>query len=59
MFFFPHRFKYENDRIVDVASLDANSQLKYQVYANGKSESDFSTKGIWTQLLEREVCQIF
>ncbi|CAA6660220.1 unnamed protein product [Spirodela intermedia] len=49
------RFKYENDRIVDVASLDASSHLEYQVYANGKSESDFSSKGIWSQLLEREL----
>ncbi|XP_078434794.1 HAUS augmin-like complex subunit isoform X2 [Wolffia australiana] len=48
------RFKYEDDRIVDVTSPDSSSQLKYQVYGSGKLESDFSTKGIWNQLLDKE-----
>ncbi|KAJ0987021.1 hypothetical protein J5N97_005377 [Dioscorea zingiberensis] len=49
------RYKYENDRVTDAdASPDSSSPLPYQVYGNGKTGTDLSTKGTYNQLLERQ-----
>ncbi|MQM02680.1 hypothetical protein Taro_035449, partial [Colocasia esculenta] len=45
-------------RIVDATSPDASSHLQYQVYGNGKAGTDFSTKGMWNQLLERQKAHV-
>ncbi|KAF0915528.1 hypothetical protein E2562_036681 [Oryza meyeriana var. granulata] len=48
------RYKYENEQVIDAASTDASSPLPYQVYGNGKSGSELSTRGTYDQLLERQ-----
>jgi hypothetical protein len=49
------RYKYENEQVIDAASTDASSPLPYQVYGNGKTGSQLSTRGTYDQLLERQV----
>jgi hypothetical protein len=49
------RYKYENEQVIDAASTDASSPLPYQVYGNGKTGSELSTRGTYDQLLERQV----
>ncbi|KAF8688326.1 hypothetical protein HU200_042287 [Digitaria exilis] len=48
------RYKYENEQVIDAASTDASSPLPYQVYGNGKTGSQLSTRGTYDQLLERQ-----
>uniref|UniRef100_A0A0D3H6D2 AUGMIN subunit 5 n=1 Tax=Oryza barthii TaxID=65489 RepID=A0A0D3H6D2_9ORYZ len=48
------RYKYENEQVIDAASTDASSPLPYQVYGNGKTGSELSTRGTYDQLLERQ-----
>ncbi|KAL5205975.1 hypothetical protein ABZP36_034184 [Zizania latifolia] len=48
------RYKYENEQVIDAASTDASSPLPYQVYGNGKTGSEISTRGTYDQLLERQ-----
>ncbi|KAJ0987049.1 hypothetical protein J5N97_005405 [Dioscorea zingiberensis] len=53
------RYKYENDRVTDAdASPDSSSPLPYQVYGNGKTGTDLSTKGTYNQLLERQKAHV-
>ena len=49
------RYKYENNRVVDVSSPDVSSPLHYQLYGNGKIGVDVPSKGTQNQLLERQV----
>jgi hypothetical protein len=49
------RYKYENEQVIDAASTDASSPLPYQVYGNGNTGSQLSTRGTYDQLLERQV----
>ncbi|KAL5986693.1 hypothetical protein ACLOJK_015026 [Asimina triloba] len=51
------RYKYENNRVTDVASPDISSNLPYHVYGNGKIGMHASTKGTHDQLLERQFQQ--
>ncbi|CAN6702332.1 unnamed protein product [Malus baccata var. baccata] len=46
------RYKYENNRVMDVSSPDVSSPLHYQLYGNGKIGVDAPSRG--TQLLERQ-----
>ncbi|KAM2143755.1 hypothetical protein ACFX1R_047514 [Malus domestica] len=46
------RYKYENNRVMDVSSPDVSSPLHYQLYGNGKIRADAPSRG--TQLLERQ-----
>ncbi|TQE00222.1 hypothetical protein C1H46_014140 [Malus baccata] len=46
------RYKYENNRVMDVSSPDVSSPLHYQLYGNGKIGADAPSRG--TQLLERQ-----
>ncbi|KAG8056641.1 hypothetical protein GUJ93_ZPchr0002g26482 [Zizania palustris] len=48
------RYKYENEQVIDAASTDASSPLPYQVYGNGKTGSEISSRGTYDQLLERQ-----
>ncbi|KAJ3677458.1 hypothetical protein LUZ60_003182 [Juncus effusus] len=52
------RYKYENDQVIDAATTDASSPLPYQVYGNGKSGSELSTRGTFDQLLERQKAHV-
>ncbi|XP_050380950.1 AUGMIN subunit 5 [Argentina anserina] len=50
------RYKYENNRVVDVSSPDVSSPLHYQLYGNGKIGVDAPSRG--TQLLERQKAHV-
>lgn len=52
------RYKYENNRVMDVSSPDANSALNYQFYGNGKIGVDVSSRGTQNQLLERQKAHV-
>ncbi|KAI6700436.1 hypothetical protein NL676_014760 [Syzygium grande] len=52
------RYKYENNRVMDVSSPDANSPLNYQFYGNGKIGVDASSRGTQNQLLERQKAHV-
>ncbi|XP_030547911.1 AUGMIN subunit 5 [Rhodamnia argentea] len=52
------RYKYENNRVMDVSSPDANSPLNYQFYGNGKIGVDGSSRGTQNQLLERQKAHV-
>ncbi|KAI4389002.1 hypothetical protein MLD38_001273 [Melastoma candidum] len=52
------RYKYENNRVMDVNSSDGSSPLSYQAYGNGKFRVDPSTKGSENQLLERQKAHV-
>ncbi|KAK3413511.1 hypothetical protein EUGRSUZ_I02064 [Eucalyptus grandis] len=52
------RYKYENNRVMDVSSPDANSPLNYQFYGNGKIGVDVSSRGTQNQLLERQKAHV-
>lgn len=57
--FFPIRYKYENNRVIDTSSPDVSSPLQYQLYGNGTMGVDASSKGTQNQLLERQVIFLF
>lgn len=50
-----HRYKYENDTIVEASSTDIGSPLQYHLYSNGKLGGDAPSRGTENQLLERQV----
>ncbi|TQD82013.1 hypothetical protein C1H46_032476 [Malus baccata] len=50
------RYKYENNRVIDVSSPDVSSPLHYQLYGNGKLGVDAPSRG--TQLLERQKAHV-
>ncbi|KAK9924844.1 hypothetical protein M0R45_033192 [Rubus argutus] len=50
------RYKYENNRVIDVSSPDVSSPLHYQLYGNGKIGVDAPSRG--TQLLERQKAHV-
>ncbi|KAE8649325.1 AUGMIN subunit 5 [Cucumis sativus] len=52
------RYKYENNRVTDVSSSDANSPLHYELYGNGKIGVDVPSKGTQNQLLERQKAHV-
>ncbi|GFY84842.1 hypothetical protein Acr_03g0016160 [Actinidia rufa] len=52
------RYKYENNRVMDVSSPDVSSPLQYQLYGNGKIGSDVPSKGTQNQLLERQKAHV-
>lgn len=55
IFEFLIRYKYENDRVMDISSPDVKSPLTYQLYGNGKIGTDVPSRGSQNQLLERQV----
>ncbi|XP_052195483.1 AUGMIN subunit 5 [Diospyros lotus] len=52
------RYKYENNRVMDVSSADASSPLQYQLYGNGEIGIDLPSKGTQNQLLERQKAHV-
>ncbi|XP_068643649.1 AUGMIN subunit 5-like [Aristolochia californica] len=52
------RYKYENNRVTDVASPDVSSSLQYLMYGSGKIGADIPTKGTYNQLLERQKAHV-
>ncbi|KAB2613744.1 hypothetical protein D8674_036060 [Pyrus ussuriensis x Pyrus communis] len=50
------RYKYENNRVMDVSSPDVSSPLHYQLYGNGKIGADAPSRG--TQLIERQKAHV-
>ncbi|KAL5582076.1 hypothetical protein UlMin_014518 [Ulmus minor] len=52
------RYKYENNRVIDVSSPDVSSPLHYQLYGNGKMGIDVPSKGSQNQLLERQKAHV-
>ncbi|CAL5367529.1 unnamed protein product [Camellia sinensis] len=52
------RYKYENDRVMDVSSPDVSSPLQYHLYGNGKIGLDVPSKGTQNQLLERQKAHV-
>ncbi|KAF5725425.1 hypothetical protein HS088_TW23G00147 [Tripterygium wilfordii] len=52
------RYKYENNRVMDVSSPDASSPLHYQLYGSGKIGIDVSSRGNQNQLLERQKAHV-
>lgn len=59
LFIVLHRYKYENNRVMEVSSPDASSPLSYQLYGNGKIGADIPSRGTHNQLLERQVLLCF
>ncbi|PSS35084.1 AUGMIN subunit like [Actinidia chinensis var. chinensis] len=52
------RYKYENNRVMDISSPDVSSPLQYQLYGNGNIGSDVPSKGTQNQLLERQKAHV-
>lgn len=52
------RYKYENNRVMEVSSPDASSPLSYQLYGNGKIGADIPSRGTHNQLLERQKAHV-
>ncbi|XP_043716579.1 AUGMIN subunit 5-like [Telopea speciosissima] len=52
------RYKFENNRLTDAASPDANSPLQFRLYEHGKMGDDIPTKGTHRQLLERQKAHV-
>ncbi|XVF81775.1 hypothetical protein PTKIN_Ptkin15bG0183500 [Pterospermum kingtungense] len=52
------RYKYENNRVMDVSSPDVSSPLNYQLYGNGKTGMDVPSRGTQNQLLERQKAHV-
>ncbi|KAK9272663.1 hypothetical protein L1049_003039 [Liquidambar formosana] len=52
------RYKYENNRVMDVSSPDVSSPLQYQLYGNGKIGIDVPSRGTQNQLLERQKAHV-
>lgn len=52
------RYKYENNRVMDVSSSDVSSPLQYQFYGNGKIGVDVPSRGTQNQLLERQKAHV-
>ncbi|KAF3444920.1 hypothetical protein FNV43_RR14613 [Rhamnella rubrinervis] len=52
------RYKYENNRVIDVSSPDVSSPLHYQLYGNGRTSAEVPSKGTQNQLLERQKAHV-
>ncbi|XVF71310.1 hypothetical protein PTKIN_Ptkin12aG0026900 [Pterospermum kingtungense] len=52
------RYKYENNRVMDVSSPDVSSPLNYQLYGYGKIGMDVPSRGMQNQLLERQKAHV-
>ncbi|KAF8107299.1 hypothetical protein N665_0124s0090 [Sinapis alba] len=52
------RYKYENNRVMDISSSDVSSPLSYQFNGNGKIATDTHSKGSNNQLLERQKAHV-
>ncbi|KAI9396359.1 hypothetical protein POPTR_004G114600v4 [Populus trichocarpa] len=52
------RYKYENNRVMDVSSTDTNSSLHHQLYGYGMIATDMTYRGSQNQLLERQKAHV-
>ncbi|CAH2044896.1 unnamed protein product [Thlaspi arvense] len=52
------RYKYENNRVMEISSSDVSSPLSYQFNGNGKTATDSNSKGSNNQLLERQKAHV-
>ncbi|XP_043813030.1 AUGMIN subunit 5 isoform X2 [Manihot esculenta] len=52
------RYKYENNKVMDISSPDVISPLNYQLYGNGKVATDVPSRGSQNQLLERQKAHV-
>ncbi|KAK1312956.1 hypothetical protein QJS10_CPA06g01782 [Acorus calamus] len=52
------RYRYEDNKVMDVASPDVSSPLQYPVYGSGKIGFDIFTKGTHNQILERQKAHV-
>ncbi|KAG2278727.1 hypothetical protein Bca52824_061282 [Brassica carinata] len=52
------RYKYENNRVMEISSSDVSSPLSYQFNGNGKIATDTHSKGSNNQLLERQKAHV-
>uniref|UniRef100_A0A1J3CT32 AUGMIN subunit 5 n=1 Tax=Noccaea caerulescens TaxID=107243 RepID=A0A1J3CT32_NOCCA len=52
------RYKYENNRVMEISSSDVSSPLSYQFDGNGKHATDTHSKGSNNQLLERQKAHV-
>lgn len=52
------RYKYENNRVMEISSSDVSSPLSYQFNGNGKIPTDTNSKGSNNQLLERQKAHV-
>ncbi|VVB04462.1 unnamed protein product [Arabis nemorensis] len=52
------RYKYENNRVMEISSSDVSSPLSYQFDGNGKIAPDTYSKGSNNQLLERQKAHV-
>ncbi|KAJ6936427.1 hypothetical protein NC652_011210 [Populus alba x Populus x berolinensis] len=52
------RYKYENNRVMDVSSTDTNSSLHHQLYGYGTIATDMTYRGSQNQLLERQKAHV-
>lgn len=52
------RYKYENNRVMDVSSPDVNSKLQYPFYSNGSIGIDVPSRGTQNQLRERQKAHV-
>ncbi|ESQ32542.1 hypothetical protein EUTSA_v10003675mg [Eutrema salsugineum] len=52
------RYKYENNRVMEISSSDVSSPLSYQFNGTGTIASDTQSKGSNNQLLERQKAHV-
>lgn len=52
------RYKFENNRVMDISSPDTSSPINYQLYDNGKTGMDLTSRGTQNQLLERQKAHV-
>lgn len=52
------RYKYENDRVMDVSSTEISSPLQYRLYGTGKIGVEMPSRGSQNQLLERQKAHV-
>ncbi|GKU97428.1 hypothetical protein SLEP1_g10572 [Rubroshorea leprosula] len=52
------RYKFENNRVMDISSPDVSSAINYQLYGDGKIGMDVPSRGTQNQLLERQKAHV-
>lgn len=52
------RYKFENNRVMDISSPDVSSPINYQLYDNGNIGVDTPSRGTQNQLLERQKAHV-
>ncbi|GAV60104.1 hypothetical protein CFOL_v3_03635 [Cephalotus follicularis] len=52
------RYKFENNRVMDISSPDVSSPLHYQLYGSEKIGIDVPSRGTQNQLLERQKAHV-